>query len=265
VEYASKSFGAYLAAQRDASEQFEQQIERLSELLAERNRGAEDQVLLELAAQSGAPVSALSALRTRLKEGLETLPLTIPDWVCWIFEWLAEDDNARVALLGREHTAILGAVGRKAKEALSAEVMRELLPGVLAWLSGQPLRGVEIALGGDPDARTQRTCPRARRLVTTIVPMGLAFVAGLVARTTEEVAEIAESTVITHSVLECLPTAVRRGYDSPSKLAFAEIRTGFLSRVQTHQAFAEEVGAEPEIEATMDYGTLVARLRDQLP
>ena len=142
--------------------------------------------------------------------------------------------------------------------------MRELLPGLLAWLSGQSLREIEFALGGNPGEGAQRTCPRARRLVTNLVPMGLTFVAGLVARTAEEIAEISESTVIPHSVLECLPTAVRRGFDSPSKLAFAEIRTGLLSRVQTHQAFAEVIGAEPEIEVTMDYGTLVARLRKQL-
>jgi len=206
----------------------------------------------------------LSALRTRLKEGLDTLPATIPDWISWIFEWLTDDENARLALLGRERTALLGAVGRKGKEPLSADVLRELLPGVLAWLSGQTLREIETALGGNPDESSQRTCLRARRVVTSIVPMGLTFIAGLVARTAEEIAEIAESTVIPHSVLECLPTAVRRGFDSPSKLAFAEIRTGLLSRVQTHNAFAEVVGAEPEIEVTIDYGTIVARLRERL-
>ena len=260
----NKSFGAYRAAQRNESEQFDQQIERLNELLAERNTSAENQILLELAAQSGAPISVLSTLRTRLKDGLDALSFTIPDWVSWIFEWLAEDDNARLALLGREHSTILGAVGRKVKEPLSGDVMRELLPGVLAWLTGQPLRAIEIALGGNPDEVKERACSRARRLVTSIVPMGLTFVSGLVARTAEEITVIAESTMIPHSVLECLPTAVRRGFDSPLKLAFAEIRTGLLSRVQTHQAFAEVVGVEPEIEVAIDYGTLVARLREQL-
>lgn len=260
----NKSFGAYLAEQRGASEQFDLQIERLNRLLAERNTGAEDQVLLELAAQSGASVSVLSALRARLKEGLDMLPVTIPGWVSWIFEWLADDDNARLTLLERERTALLGAVGRKGKEPLSGDVMRELLPGALAWLAGQRLCDIEFALGGNPDASAQRTCPRARRLVTSIIPMGLTFIAGLVARMAEGIAEIGESTVIPRSVLECLPTAVRRGFNSPSKLAFAEIRTGFLSRVQTHQGFAEEVGAEPEIEVTLDYGTLLARLREQL-
>ena len=260
----NKSFGAYHAAMRDASEQYDQQIERLNVLLTERNTRADDQILLELAAQSGAPVSVLSALRSRLRDRLDTLPATIPDWVSWIFEWLAEDDGARLALLGREHSAILGAVGRKVSEQLSADAMRELLPGVLAWLSGQPLSAIEISLGGKPDTKKARACPRARKLVTNIVPLGLTFVSGLVARTAEEIPEISESTVIPHAVLECLPTAIRRGFDTPPKLAFAEIRAGLLSRVQTHQAFAAVAGAEPEIEVTVDYGTLVARLREKL-
>ncbi len=260
----NKSFGAYRAEQQNTLEQFDEQIKLLNELLAERNTGAEDPILLELAAQSGAPVSVLSALRARLWADLDTLPVTIPTWVSWIFEWIAEDNEARLALLGREQSTILGAVGRKVKEPFSANVMRELLSGVLAWLSGQPVRAIEIALGGRPDEAKDRACPRARKLITSIVPMGLTFVSGLVARTAKEIPEITESTVIPHSVLECLPTAVRRGFDSPTKLAFSEIRTGLLSRVQAHKAFTEMIGPEPKIEVEIDYGTLVSRLREQL-
>lgn len=258
-----KSFGAFLAAKQGTIEQFDQQIERLHHLLAERNTGAEDQVILELAAQSGASISVLNALQSRLREGIDALPITIPDWVVWIFKWLTEDDSSRKALLEREHNAILGAVGRKIKEPLSEAVMRELLPGVIEWLCGQPLRVIEFALGGNPDEDSQRTCPRARRLVTSIIPMGMTFITGLVARTAKEIAEITESTVIPHSVLECLPTAVRRGFDTPFKLAFAESNAGLLSRVQTHQAYAEVVREEPEIEVTMDYGEIVVLIRER--
>lgn len=260
----NNSFGAYFAAQRNASEEFGQQIESLKELLADRNMSAEDQFLLELAAQSGVSVSVLSNLHNRLRDGLDTLPVTIPGWVSWIFEWLVDDNDARYALFGREHAAMLGAVGRKVTEPLSANVMHELLPGVLAWLSGQPFRAIEVALGGNPDVAKERTCPHARKLVTRIVPMGLTFISGLVARTAEEISNITESEVIPHSVLECLPTAVRRGFDSPIKLAFAEIKTELLSRVQIHQAFVEMVGEEPEIEVAIDFGTLVSTLREQM-
>lgn len=260
----NKSFGSYQAAKQNASEQFEQQIVQLKVLLAERNTGVTDQILLELAAQSGASISVLSALRTRLRDGLDTLPVTIRDWVSWIIEWLADDDNARLTLLGREQGTILGAVGRKAKEPFSADVIRDLLPGVLAWITGQPLRAIEIALGGNPDEDNERACPRARRLVTNIVPMGLTFISGLVARLLEEVAEIDEDSKIPRSVIECLPTAVRRGFDSPLKLAFADVNASLLSRVQTHKTFTEVIGVEPEIEVAIDFGTLVARLREEL-
>ncbi len=264
----NKTFAAYLAVQRNTSEQFEEQIECLKNLLAERNTVTEDPILLTLAAQSGASLIVLNALRTRLLADLNTLPVSISGWVSWIFEWLAEDYVASSALLHREWPTILGAVGRKAEESptvnIVGDVMRDLRKGVLAWLSGQPIREVEIALGGNPDKIKGLTCPRARKLVSRVVPMGLTFICGLVARTTEEIVKGAESTGIPRTVLECLPAAVRRGFDSPLKVAFNEICTGGLSRVQVHQKFNEVFGAEPELEFFSDYRTLVSYLRQQL-
>jgi hypothetical protein len=84
----------------------------------------------------------------------------------WIFAWQIEDADARLSLLGREKGAILGAVGRKVDADLTADVMKELLPGVSAWLTGKPLKEIEHALGGDPQAKAE--CPRARRLITRV-------------------------------------------------------------------------------------------------
>ena len=254
-----RSLAAFMAGRREASEKFAAQIVRLNEVLGQRNTGAEDAVLLELAAQSGAPVSVLSALRSRLAGRIETLPATIPEWVEWVLAWLAQDEPSRLALLGRERGTILGAVGRKVDCPLTSEAMKELLPGVLAWLSGETLREIERALGGNPKSQIQ--CPRARRLVTGIVPLGLTFVAGLVAKTALEIPEVADGGATRRIVIDTLPTAVRRGFDTPSKLAFAEVRKGPLSRVQFHQAFSAEVGEEIEMPDNEDYGTLVAWMR----
>jgi hypothetical protein len=49
-----KSFAAFMAAQRNATETFAAQIARLNEVLGQRNTGTDDRILLELAAQSGA-------------------------------------------------------------------------------------------------------------------------------------------------------------------------------------------------------------------
>ena len=221
-----------------------------------------DSALVELAAQSGAPVSTLRALRERLATDIALLPDNIPGWVSWVIDWLAEDEPSRLALLGRERRAILGLAGRKMDMPLSAEAIRALLPGVVAWISGRPPREIERGLGGDPESDLK--CARARNLVTGIVPLGLTFIIGLVTRTAQEVAEIVNSEAKLRIVLESLPAAIRRGFDTPSKLAFAEVRKGILSRVQFHQAFAAEVGGELEISDTDDYGSLIAKMRQRI-
>lgn len=263
----NKTFAAYLAVQRNTLEQFEEQIECLKNLLAERNTGTEDPILLTLAAQSGASLIVLNALRNRLLADLNTLPVSISGWVSWIFEWLAEDYVASSTLLHREWPTILGAVGRKAEESPTVntvgDVMRDLRKGVLVWLSGQPIREVEIALGGNPDESEGLTCPRARKLISSIVPLGLTFICGLVARTIEEIMKCTERKDFPSTILECLPTAVRRGFDNPAKIAFSEICTGVLSRVQLHKIFNEVVGKDQEFDYFTDYMTLISNIRQQ--
>lgn len=254
-----KSLAAFMAAQRDDANSFNAQIVRLNAVLSQRNAGIEDGVILELAAQSGAPIRVLQALRERLGTHISELPTSIPGWMSWTFEWLAQDESSRLALLERERGAVLGAVGRKVDSELSADAIKELLPGVQAWLSGQPLRDIEGALGGNPKAQAE--CPRARRLITGIVPLGLTFIVGLVVRVAEEFPEVADGTATPRLVIETLPTAVRRGFDTPVKLAFAEQRKGLLSRVQIHRAFEGEFPESLPIESSADYASVVALLR----
>ena len=157
-----KSFAAYLAAQRSASKAFAAQTARLNQILSRRHTETEDKILLELAAQSGASVSTLSALRERLKVSAGATLATIPEWVSWVLAWLSNDEHSRQALLGRERRAILGAVGRKMNSALTPDAITDLLPGVHAWISGKPLRKIEVELGGNPEIDPE--CPRARHL-----------------------------------------------------------------------------------------------------
>jgi hypothetical protein len=215
--------------------------------------------LVELAAQSGAPIAVLKRLRERLAATAQNPPATVLDWMSWIFTWLTEDAAARLSLLRREKGAILGAVGRKVNADLTAEATQELLPGVNAWLTGRPIKEIEQALGGDPQAKAE--CPRARRLITSLVPLGLTFVAGLVARTAQGFPEFINGAVVPRYVLETLSTAVRRGFDDPAKLAFSEVTKGLHSRVQYHRAFGTRLPHGLTISSTQDYTALVALMR----
>jgi hypothetical protein len=234
-----KSFAAFTAAENHNIVTFEARIERLNEALAVRNDPPHDASLLELAAQSGAPLPVLENLRHRLKSE-PTLPSNIEGWVCWIIQWLNDDELARQSLLESEKRSILGAVGLPQDGPLTTDALQRLGPGVLAWIRGQPMKIIEDTLGGNSAMATGKLCPRARTLVTNIAPLGLSFIAGLVARAAKNAITAGEISGTSVAVIDCLATAVRRGYDSPEKVAFAELRLRILSRVDMHNAFAAQ-------------------------
>lgn len=254
-----RSLAAFTAIRINQKTEFDAKVARLNELIGERAKEADDQVLTELATQSGAPLGILKSLRQRIEDQIERLPQTIPDWTSWIINWLAEDQDARDAILIRDGRAILGATGKKKDGPLTADAVRNLEPGILAWLRGEPLREIERQLGGDPAEKA--ICPRARELVSQLVPLSLSFAAGLVARTASDIPAVADGTATPVSVIDCLAAGVRRGFDTPNKLAFSDIKRGFLSRVQTHQAYSATIEREPEISNMEEYPAVVDRMR----
>ena len=257
------SFAGFLAERRNAVEEFDDKVQRLNEVLAERTDEADDKVLRELATQSGAPIAVLKTLRQRLIDGIGALPNSIPGWASWIIAWLAEDDTARDAILIRDRKAILGAAGLKKDGPLIADAVKGLEAGILAWLAGAPLCEIERRLGGDPEKKL--ICPQARELISQVIPLSFSFAAGLVSRTASEIEDIANGTATSIAVTECLAAgSIRRGFDTPNKLAFADINQGFIGRVQTHEAFAEKVKHPPGFENTTDYQQVIDRMQSYL-
>ncbi|HEY5329390.1 MAG TPA: DEAD/DEAH box helicase [Acidobacteriaceae bacterium] len=255
----ARSFAAFSAAENDKMATFEARIARLNDALGRRNDPPHDAALLELAVQSGAPFPVLENLRNRLKAEV-TLPGTIEAWVSWIIEWLSADEQARLALLEREKRSIMGAVGLPKDEPLTADAMERLGPGVLSWIKGEPLKEVEKTLGGNPATAPGRLCPRARTLATNIAPLGLSFIGGLVARAAKEAVAAGDSPATSVAVTDCLATAIRRGFDSPAKVAFAELKTRLLSRVDVHTAFAADIATGVLAEDGVDYSSVKANV-----
>tara|TARA_R110002110_G_scaffold138095_5_gene323695 strand:+ start:415 stop:3711 length:3297 start_codon:yes stop_codon:yes gene_type:complete len=253
------SFAGFLAERRNAVEEFDAKVQRLNEVLAERTDEADDKVLCELATQSGAPIAVLRTLRQRLIDGIGALPNTIPEWASWIIAWLGEDDTARDAILIRDRRAILGAAGLKKDGPLTADAVKGLEAGIHAWLAGAPLCEIERQLGGNPEKKL--ICPQARELISQVIPLSFSFAAGLVSRTASEIDDIANGTATSIAVTECLATGIRRGFDTPNKLAFADIKRGFISRVQAHEAFVQAVEHPPEFENTADYQQVIEHIR----
>lgn len=242
----NKSLGAYYAKKQKAQEKFDAKIVRLKTAITAAMPGSLDNPIAVLATQSGLSAQLLMSLRDRIREEIGELPTTIDGWLEWTLGWLDKDASARDALLGDASKRILAIAGKKSTEALDVGDVASLLPGVRAWITGQSIRQIEIVLGGEPDStssRTKRLCPKARDLAGTILPRGLSFTLGLVSKMAKELEPYDAQPALSPQVVEALSAAIRLGYDTPEKLLFASQHKAILSRVQMHEAFAAETGA----------------------
>jgi len=235
-----KSLGAFVARQRGAAQDFSEKVGQLEAAIASESVDGVDTASAILATQSGLSVGLVARLKKRVQE--RDLPNSIESWVQWTIEWLSDDSEATEGILFSQFRSIRRINARKVDAPVLPEDIRALLPGVIAWVQGKPIREIEVALSGNPTSKnvSERICPRARDLIATIIPLGLAFAAGLITRVVKEINPFAADTALRLDVVESLSTAIRRGYDTPEKLDFASRHPSILSRVQVHQAFSAE-------------------------
>lgn len=236
-----RSFAAYRARARAEEAAYLAKVNVLwaaaSAIVARRPDG---DVLL-LASQSGLTIDLLDRLRIRLQGEAGNLPFTIPDWLDWILRWLKEDEGARRDLLGDTSRAVNAAIGCVATAAIDATAIEALRAASRAWLEGVPLNEIERLLGGNAEGKTAalRVLPRAREFVGSVVPRALAFIAGVVARLVEELRLAHVQPALDEGVLKSLAASVRRGFDTPAKLEFANTERALLGRVEAHIAYQQ--------------------------
>lgn len=231
-----KSLGAFGARKRVAEQEFETKIADLKKRIAEEAPEGVDNTTSALASQSGLSMDLLLRLKKRIADAAGSLPVTVPDWISWTVNWLSEDEDARASLLHDVKRPVLGACGGKKDGEVTAVELALILPGLLAWVGGKPLAEIEAELGGEPnsDSAAKRSCPRARDLVGSAIPRGFSFVMGLVSYVIEEVDAFDRQEDLDRQLVECLGTAVRKGFDTPEKVVFAGENPTVLSRVQLH-------------------------------
>lgn len=234
-----KSYGAFGARKRSEGEIFEAKVTALKAAIALDRPGEVDNTIAALASQSGLSMDLLLRLKKRVADGAGSLPTTVIEWLIWTVNWLKEDDAARVALMHDVKRAVLGACGGKKDDELTAKELQLILPGLIAWIEGKPLAVVERELGGDPDSDSpnKQVCPRARELVGTVLQRGFSFIMGLVSHVIEDADPFGAQEALSRQLVECLGAAVRRGFDSPEKISFANENPGILSRVQVHEQY----------------------------
>ena len=239
------SFAAYRLRENGEEERFNNQLAELTRLVEAEANDDVDQSLSILASQSGLPPVVLLRLKQKIEQDRGNLPCTILDWITWLISWLTSDLEARVLLLSDVRSSILGATGRNKNGEITEEVLSDLIPGINSWISGMPIRDVELSLGGEPDSnsQTKKSCPRVRELVGSVLPRGLSFIMGLITRVVTEVDPYDTQENLSADVVDSLSAAIRLGYDTPEKLNFSFANPAILSRVGVHQAYSQENSA----------------------
>ncbi|WP_454117857.1 hypothetical protein [Microbacterium lacticum] len=182
-------------------------------------------------------------------------PDSIPGWVSWVFAWLGSSSRVRRQMFGAETGAMAQCVGESLTHELSATDIVRLEAGVQAWISGSPLSAIERVLGTDAQG-TNRTCIRARNLVTKAVPLSVTFAVGVVALVAKGIER--PMTPGAELALDCLVQGVREGFDKPALIAYAHVEGRRSLRVSKHQHFTQHPGLSA-LEA------LVSSLDDLIP
>ena len=255
-----RSFAAFQArkAQRDIA--FEQKVAALESILAQNVSNLE---VAGIAASTGLPDAPLLAIQQRISSNVSVLPTTIPTWIDWLVDYFIEDRSGYLALIGADADIVNYVVrGRRKKgNTPTADEFGRLKAGLKAWVSGRPFNEIEIALG--VASNKLKSCPRARDLVLKLANRTLYLIAASVAEVARLEFASQNLAPLQLSVLETLPVAIRKGLDSPDKVAFAYLRPTVRSRVLLHQGFGETLGA-PADTSGMDYATVLSHTTARL-
>lgn len=204
-----------------------------------------DEVSLDVArvaAFTGLSAAGLQAVSVVLDAQIAALPSTVTAWCDWLVDLVAADPTTFMALFAQDGDIVKAVCrGSKSDPALSPAEFARLKAGLKSWVTGQAFDQIEVALGVAPGAVD--ACPRARDLVLKLANRRLYLIAAAIAELAKEKLAAVNLAAVNPAVLEILPIAVRRGWDTPEKAAFAHRHPAIRGRVAAHRAFEARLGA----------------------
>jgi hypothetical protein len=235
-----RSLAAFQARERAEEDDFARKVTALEVALAAAVEAFDPEVM-RISAFTGMSAAATQSAAARLERDLDAMPTTIVAWCDWLADFLAEDAEARAALLGR-NTELINAVtrGKKAGGPPIPTEFEFLKAGLHAWVGGKPFDEIEVALG--VDAVAVKTCSRTRDLALKLVNWHLYMIAAAIAELAKVKLAAAGRETANPAVLEILAIALRRGLDTPEKVAFAHRNPTIRTRVGIHSAFERRLG-----------------------
>lgn len=239
------SFSRYLAAKQNAATAFEAKVSALQVIISQPTDIAV--AVSATAASHGLTPEPLAAARERMLAQFDHLPTSTTGWVEWLIDFFVQDVASYLGLLESDAaTALTVMRGSKQGGPPTAEEFERFKQAILHWLRGQTFYQIERQLGVEED--DVECCPRARDLVLKLANRRLYLIFSAIAETATALYAEKEQACPQPSVLETLAVAIRKGFDSPVKVAFDQSQTIRLSRVRTHAAYAQMITNPPALE-----------------
>jgi ATP-dependent RNA helicase HelY len=255
INLVRKSFAAFQAKQNDAEAIFDEKVEALRRVLIASDDESETDVAA-VAASHGLSKAPLKQVQKELS-ALDQMPDTLIGWSDWLTNFLSTHPKSCQGLLGQEASTLTYVVsGKKTGGPTKAREFEKLKLGLRSWLAGKPFCEIEQALGV-PKNRLG-CCPRARDLVLKLANRNFYLIASAISEIARSLA-IKNSLVVPQpSVLETFGAAMRKGLDSPRKVAFAHLRPKIRSRVAVHSTFHRILGQPTPLNGA-NYETILSQ------
>lgn len=254
IQMMSRSFAAFQARKAGTEAAFDAKIATLRGAL-EADAQAAEVVTVKVAAFSGMQLEPLTALTARVVAEIDALPVSVIEWCEWLVDFMIADRPSYALLFGGDVETVKAVTrGRKTGGDSTDAEMALLKPALRAWLSGAPFATIEAALGVAPDRI--RTCKRSRDFVLRLMNRRFYMIAGALTALVQHILQENGRVAANPAILEILAIAIRKGLDSPEKVAFAHRSPSIRSRVVTHRSYAERVrGRQDQLGA--DFQTIL--------
>jgi ATP-dependent RNA helicase HelY len=241
------SFAAFKARQTHEEELFDQKVEALKTILADNIANPE---ITMIAASTGLSNEPLLAAQAIFSANPAAIPPSVVAWIDWIVSFFMADEESYLLLLGDAADIVNYVVrGKKKGGPPTSAEFGFLGAGLKAWVAGRSFREIELALGVAADK--VKCCPRARDLVLKLANRSFYLIAASLVEVARLVYAANGMSASHPSVLETLAVAIRKGLDTPDKIAFAYRRPTVRSRVLIHRAFLELLGAPADLALIM--------------
>jgi ATP-dependent RNA helicase HelY len=238
IQMISRSFAAFQARKVGNEAGFDTKIASLKSAL-DANAQAAGDITMKVAAFSGMQVEPLIALTKRINAEIADLPTSIIEWCDWLVDFVIADRQSYALLFGSDVETVKAVTrGRKTGGDNSDVELGLLKTALRAWLSGAPFASIESALGVAP-ARI-KICARSRDFVLRLMNRRFYMIASALTVLVEHSLQKAGRAAANPAALEILAIAIRKGLDSPEKVAFAYRSPSIRSRVVIHRSYAEQ-------------------------